>query len=83
MARKSTTRPNTPARQKAQAKYNSKPAQVKRRTERNAARREMVKAGVVRKGDGKDVHHKNHNTADNKRGNLAAVSKHTNRNKNY
>lgn len=80
---KNTTRPNTPGRQKAQAKYNSKPAQVKRRTERNAARREMVKAGVVRKGDGKDVHHKNHNTANNSRSNLAAVSKHVNRNKNY
>ena len=49
---------NTPARQRAQAKYNSKPEQVKKRTERNAARREMMKAGVVHKGDGKDVDHK-------------------------
>ena len=49
---------NTPARQKAQAKYNSKPEQIKKRTERNAARREMEKAGKVHKGDGKDVDHK-------------------------
>ena len=49
---------NTPARQRAQAKYNSKPEQIKRRAERNKARREMVKAGKVHKGDGKDVDHK-------------------------
>lgn len=49
---------NTPARQRAQAKYNSKPEQIKNRTERNAARRELMKAGVVHKGDGKDVDHK-------------------------
>lgn len=49
---------NTPARQRAQAKYNSKPEQIKKRAERNAARREMMKAGKVHKGDGKDVDHK-------------------------
>ena len=49
---------NTPARQRAQAKYNSKPEQIKKRTERNAARRAMVQAGKVHKGDGKDVDHK-------------------------
>lgn len=83
MARKTTTRPNTAGRKAAQAKYNSKPAQIKRRAQRNAARAALVKTGKVKKGDGKDVHHKNHNTADNSKGNLAAVSKHTNRNKNY
>ena len=49
---------NTPARQKAQAKYNSKPEQIKKRTERNAARAAMIKAGKASKGDGKDVDHK-------------------------
>lgn len=44
-------------RQKAQAKYNSKPEQVKRRTARNRARAQMVKAGKAHKGDGKDVGH--------------------------
>ena len=38
--------------------YNSKPAQVKARTERNQARAAMEKAGKVTKGDGKDVDHK-------------------------
>ena len=40
------------------AKYTSKPAVVKKRTEQNAARREMMKQGKVQKGDGKDVDHK-------------------------
>lgn len=83
MAKKLTTRPNTAGRKAAQAKYNAKPAQVKRRTERNAARAAMVKAGKARKGDGKDVHHKNHNTSNNSKSNLAVVDKRTNRNKNY
>ena len=39
------------------AKYTSKPEVVKKRTEQNAARREMMKTGEVKKGDGKDVDH--------------------------
>lgn len=70
---------NTPARQRAQAKYNSKPAQVKRRTERNAARAKMMAAGKVRKGDGKDVAHKDNNPHNNSKSNLAVQSKAQNR----
>lgn len=66
-------------RQKAQAKYNSKPEQVKRRTQRNAARRKMEQAGKVHKGDGKDVAHKDNNTGNNSRSNLAVQSKAQNR----
>lgn len=62
--------PNTPARQRAQAKYNAKPEQKKRRAQRNAARRKMIKAGKVRKGDGKDVAHSNGNPNDNRMRNL-------------
>lgn len=40
------------------AKYTSKPEVKKKRAEQNAARREMEKAGLVHKGDGKDVDHK-------------------------
>lgn len=40
------------------ANYHSKPEQKKKRAQRNKARREMEKAGKVRKGDGKDVNHK-------------------------
>ena len=39
------------------AKYTSKPEVVKKRTEQNAARREMEKKGLVSKGDGKAVDH--------------------------
>jgi hypothetical protein len=60
----------TEARQRAQAKYNSKPEQKKRRAQRNAARRKMIKAGKVKKGDGKDVAHADNNTANNSMRNL-------------
>ena len=60
-------------------KYHKKPKQKKRRAQRNSARRKMTKAGKVRKGDGKDVDHKNRNTADNRSKNLRAVSKSKNR----
>lgn len=79
MARSPKSQKNTPARQRAQAKYNAKPEQKKRRAQRNAARAEMMKQGKVRKGDGKDVHHKNGNTADNSQGNLRVASKSANR----
>ena len=69
----------TPARQRAQAKYNSKPAQVKRRTARNAARASMIKAGKAHKGDGKDVMHKNGNPNNNTPSNLKVGSKAENR----
>jgi hypothetical protein len=62
--------PNTPARQRAQAKYNAKPEQKKRRAQRNAARRKMMKAGKVRKGDGKDVANKDNNPHNNSMRNL-------------
>lgn len=70
---------NTPARQRAQAKYNAKPEQKKRRAQRNAARRKMEAAGRVHKGDGKDVAHKNNNTGNNSMSNLAVQSPSKNR----
>lgn len=63
----------------AQKRYNSKPAQVAKRTSRNAARAKMMKAGKVSKGDGKDVAHKNNNPKDNRRSNLSVQSKAKNR----
>jgi hypothetical protein len=38
--------------------YNSKPEQIKRRSERTVARRQANAAGVTHKGDGKDIDHK-------------------------
>ena len=39
------------------AKYTSKPSVIKKRSEQNAARAAMEKAGKVHKGDGKAVDH--------------------------
>ena len=65
-----------------QRAYNSRPAQKRRRAMRNKARREMIARGVARKGDGKDVHHKDGNPMNNSRGNLTLTSKNANRKKN-
>lgn len=61
--------------------YHAKPAQKKRRAGRNKARALMIKAGKVRKGDGKDVDHKNKNTLDNRMSNLQIMSRSKNRSK--
>lgn len=70
---------NTAARQRAQKKYNAKPEQKKRRAQRNAARAKLMKAGKVRKGDGKDVAHKDNNTGNNSMRNLLVQAPSKNR----
>lgn len=60
-------------------RYHASPEQKKKRASRNAARAAMEKAGKVRKGDGKDVDHKNSNPRDNSKGNLRVQSKSANR----
>lgn len=63
-------------------RYHSTPKQKKRRAQRNAARRLMIKAGRVRKGDGRDVDHRDRNTANNSLSNLRVQSRSTNRGRN-
>ena len=46
---------------KKEARYDSKPIVKKKRANRNLARARAQRAGLVRKGDGKDVHHVNGN----------------------
>lgn len=53
----------------------------KDRAARNKARRLMEKDGRVKKGDGKDVDHKNFNPRDNSPKNLRVVSSTTNKKK--
>ena len=43
---------------KKEAQYEDTPEQVANRVARNKARRKLLKAGKVHKGDGKDVSHK-------------------------
>tara|TARA_R110001592_G_scaffold86741_1_gene256037 strand:+ start:142 stop:393 length:252 start_codon:yes stop_codon:yes gene_type:complete len=59
--------------------YQGTPAQRKRNDARKAARRKLVSAGKVKKGDGKDVHHKDGNPKNNKKSNLAVTTKAKNR----
>jgi hypothetical protein len=82
MAKKGQLKANATADSKRQRAYNSSPLQKQRRAQRNAARRKMEKAGKVHKGDGKDVDHKNMNTANNSSSNLQAISVKANRAKN-
>ena len=64
---------------KQNEKYDSRPSVKKDRASRNAARKTMAKAGKVRKGDGKDVDHKDGNQRNNKRSNLRVTTKAKNR----
>lgn len=58
--------------------HGSTPEQKKRRAARNAARNAAIKAGKVKKGDGKHIDHKNFDPTDNRPSNLRVVDKKTN-----
>jgi len=61
--------------------YQGRPEQIKNRAERNAARHQLVKEGLVRKGDNKDVDHARPivKGGSNDRSNLRVKSEHDNR----
>ena len=59
--------------------YHSKDKQMKRRAMRNAARQLLIKKRRARKGDGKDVHHKDGNPMNNLLTNLRITTKSANR----
>lgn len=59
--------------------YHGTKEQLRRRSSRNKARRRLEKDGLVRKGDKKDVHHKDNNPLNNSRRNLRATSRAWNR----
>ena len=61
------------------ANYHSSDKQKKNRASRNAARRAMERSGKVKKGDGKDVTHRNGNPRDNSEKNLGVLSASKNR----
>ncbi len=83
MALKGEFKAGASKRSKQQRKYNSKPAQKKRRATRNTARRRAEASGKVSKGDGKDIDHKNKGSASgklsNKPSNLRVKDKGSNR----
>lgn len=61
--------------------YQGRPEQLKNRAERNAARSDLEKEGLVRKGDNKDVDHKRPivKGGGNDRSNLRVLSESANR----
>ena len=59
--------------------YHAKPKQKKRRAQRNAARNKLAASGRVHKGDGRDVDHRDRNTAHNGKSNLRVTSQKKNR----
>ena len=61
------------------ANYHGRPEQIKRRDSRNAARNKLIKLGKAKRGDGKDVSHRNGNPRDNRSANLTLASKSKNR----
>ena len=82
MAKKGEYKKGATADSIRQRKYNGSPEQKKNRASRNAARRAAERAGKVRKGDGRDVDHKNMNPKDNRKSNLQVMDKSKNRAKN-
>jgi len=61
--------------------YHGTTEQKRRRAGRNKARRAALAAGKVKKGDKKDVHHKDGNPRNNKSSNVSVVSRKKNRGK--
>jgi hypothetical protein len=59
--------------------YQGTDAQKKRRAARNKARRRLEREGRVRKGDGKDVDHRDGNPLNNSDANIRVMSRSQNR----
>jgi len=63
-----------------ETRWENTPAQVKRRVDRNRARRKAIREGRVRKGDGKEIDHVgSHRTGSLKNVATRVVSRHKNR----
>lgn len=80
--KRSPTAHRTPGQIKRHGRtYQASTTQKKRRAARNKARRQAEKDGRVRKGDGKDVHHKKplSKGGSNKKSNTQVTSKSKNR----
>ena len=62
--------------------FHGKPEQGAARSSRNKARRMMEADGMVHRGDGLDVDHRDSNPKNNKRSNLRVQTKSKNRSRN-
>ena len=79
MPKKGELKKNAKPRSIQQRAFTSRPAEKKRRAARNKARRQLEAEGRVRKGDGKDVDHRDGNPLNNARGNQRVLARSTNR----
>lgn len=72
---------SSPAKLAYQKEYNARPENKDKRVQNNAARREAIREGLVKKGDGKDIDHKKmlDEGGTNAKGNLRVVSASENR----
>lgn len=72
---------STPRKLEYQKAYNARPEEIAKRVKNNAARREAIKAGKAKVGDGKDVAHKKslENGGGNHKSNLKVEDRSTNR----
>jgi len=72
---------STPRKLEYQKAYNARPEEVAKRVKNNAARREAIKDGKAKVGDGKDVAHKKslENGGGNGKGNITVQERATNR----
>ncbi len=72
--------PNYVRNYKQENKYKKRPDQVKKREERNLSRARAERAGLVHKGDGKDVDHIRplSKGGSNARSNTRVISRHSN-----
>lgn len=80
--KRSPTSHRTPTQMRRKVKgYDARPENKKKRAMSNAARRELMKEGLVKKGDGKDVDHKKplRSGGTNARSNLRVTSAGKNR----
>ena len=64
---------------KERENYHSRPEQMIRNAARKRARRQMEKAGIAQRFDGKDIHHKDNDPENNDLNNLSLVTQHYNR----
>lgn len=58
MAKKGEFKKNPTQKALYTREYNARPENKKKRAMNNAARRQAIKEGLVKKGDGKDIDHK-------------------------
>lgn len=72
---------STPRKLEYQKAYNARPEEVAKRVKNNAARREAIKDGKAKVGDGKDVAHKKslENGGGNHKSNVTVQDRSTNR----